>query len=235
MNGASISGTGSNDTRTSWSNYGTCVEIFAPGLSITSAWNTSDTATNTISGTSMASPHVAGVAALARASGVSTPAEVATKIINTATLGVVGSPGTGSPNLLLYSLFNDTATGTGTDPGPDPGPGPVTPTTEVTATITNTTAKKIGRSSRRMEATVTIKDTSGNPVENATVLGTFAYSDFSEDRSCLTGTGSSAGVCTMTSAMIDQNEPAVFTVTDVAGKSLQCGDPNTCTITISYQ
>jgi len=59
-----IGATDKTDKKTSWSNYGTCVDWFAPGLSITSSWNTSDTATNTISGTSMATPHTAGVAAL---------------------------------------------------------------------------------------------------------------------------------------------------------------------------
>lgn len=59
-----IGATDKTDTKTSWSNYGACVDWFAPGLGITSAWYTSNTATNTISGTSMATPHVVGVAAL---------------------------------------------------------------------------------------------------------------------------------------------------------------------------
>jgi subtilisin family serine protease len=208
------------------------VDLFAPGLSITSAWNTSDSATNTISGTSMASPHVAGVAALALAAdSTATPTAVTTSITGTATPDVVTSEGTGSPNLLLYSLLTDTGGGTG-----DTGPGSTPTDPAVSAAITGTSAKRIGKSSWRAEAAVTIKDTAENPVENATVSGTFAYSGTSEARSCITGTGSSAGSCSMTSGMIgDRTEPAVFTVTGVTGKSLQCGDPSTCTITILYQ
>ncbi len=56
--------TTSTDARASFSNYGSCLDIFAPGQSILSAWYTSDTATSTLNGTSMATPHVAGVAAL---------------------------------------------------------------------------------------------------------------------------------------------------------------------------
>jgi serine protease len=59
-----VGSTDMNDVRSSFSNFGSCVQVFAPGSDITSAWWTSDTATNTISGTSMATPHVAGIAAL---------------------------------------------------------------------------------------------------------------------------------------------------------------------------
>jgi subtilisin family serine protease len=100
-----VGATTSTDARSSFSNYGTCLDLFAPGSSITSAWSTSDTATNTISGTSMATPHVAGVAALRlQETPSATPAAVADTIRNSATTGVVTSPGTGSPNRLLYSL-----------------------------------------------------------------------------------------------------------------------------------
>ncbi len=112
-----VGSTTSSDARSSFSNYGTCLDIFAPGSSITSAWSTSDTATNTISGTSMASPHVAGVAALYLAVNPSaTPSEVTTALINNSTAGKVTGAQTGSPNLLLYSLFGGT-------PPPPPPPG----------------------------------------------------------------------------------------------------------------
>ncbi|MFY1635545.1 S8 family peptidase [Solwaraspora sp. WMMB335] len=91
------------DARASFSNYGTCTDIFAPGEGITSAWNSSDTATNTISGTSMAAPHVAGAAALIlAASPNSTPAQVAATMFGNATLNKITNPGTGSPNRLLF-------------------------------------------------------------------------------------------------------------------------------------
>jgi serine protease len=110
-----VGSTTNTDARSSFSNYGTCLDIFAPGSSITSAWYTSSTATNTISGTSMASPHVAGVAALYLASNPSaTPAQVTSAIINASTPNKVTGAQTGSPNRLLYSLFGST-------PPPPPG------------------------------------------------------------------------------------------------------------------
>jgi len=113
-----VGSTQSNDARSSFSNYGSCLDIFAPGTSITSAWYTSTSATNTISGTSMASPHVAGVAALYLAENPNaTPAQVTSAIINSSTPNKVTSAGSGSPNRLLYSLLDG-----GTEPPPPPPP-----------------------------------------------------------------------------------------------------------------
>ena len=100
-----VGSTTSSDARSSFSNYGTCLDIFAPGSSITSTWNSSNTATNTISGTSMASPHVAGAAALVLDEfPAHTPGQVDAELDARATAGVVSNPGTGSPNRLLYTL-----------------------------------------------------------------------------------------------------------------------------------
>lgn len=104
LSAITVGATNNTDTKASWSNYGTCVDIFAPGVSITSSWYSSTTATNTISGTSMATPHVVGAAALYLGTNPSaTPAQVATALTSNATSNLVTSPGTGSPNKLLFT------------------------------------------------------------------------------------------------------------------------------------
>jgi len=114
-----VGSTTTSDARSSFSNFGTCLDIFAPGSGITSSWNTSDTATNTISGTSMATPHVAGVAALfLETNPTASPATVAAAIINNSTPNKVTGAGSGSPNRLLFSLL-------GAGPTPTPTPTPV--------------------------------------------------------------------------------------------------------------
>ncbi len=124
-NAITVNATTRTDAKASFSNFGSCTDIFAPGQDIQSAWFTSDTATNTISGTSMASPHVAGAAALSLAANPGfTPAQVASALLTAATPNVVTSPGTGSPNRLLF-------TGAGTT---TPTPTPTTPSGSCTGT-----------------------------------------------------------------------------------------------------
>lgn len=101
-----VGATTSTDARASYSNFGRCLDIFAPGSSITSAWFTSNTATNTISGTSMASPHVAGVAALLlQRRPASTPAAVRDSLVANSTANRVTSAGRNSPNRLLFTNY----------------------------------------------------------------------------------------------------------------------------------
>ncbi len=105
-NAITTGSTTTTDARSSFSNIGTCIDIFAPGSGILSAWYTSNTATATLSGTSMASPHVAGVAALYKQANPSASSTtIRNAIVNNATTNVITNVGAGSPNRLLYSLF----------------------------------------------------------------------------------------------------------------------------------
>lgn len=113
-----VGSTTTSDARSDFSNIGSCLDIFAPGSGITSAWIGGDSASRSISGTSMATPHVAGAAALYLADNPSaSPRQVRDHLVGNGTKNVVGNAGSGSPNVLLY-------TGSGDDGGesaPEPG------------------------------------------------------------------------------------------------------------------
>ena len=103
-----VGATTREDRRSSFSNYGACVDLFAPGSDITSAWYQSDTQTASLNGTSMAAPHAAGAAALYLAANPSaSPSAVNLALVNDAVTGAIGNAGSQSPNRLLQITQQD--------------------------------------------------------------------------------------------------------------------------------
>lgn len=204
-----VSAVDSGDTKPIWANYGTCVDLFAGGVNVVSTWYNSDTATSSSSGTSMASPHVAGAAAMYLSTNpTATPAQVATFLTTQATSGAVKSAGSGSPNKLLYV---GGITGGG-------GGGNVAPTASFTTTTSGLT----------VTATDTSTDSDGTIASRSWSWG--------DGTPASTGTPAShtyaaAGTYTVTLTVTDNGGATATTTRSVTVSSGGDPDPATPTLT----
>ncbi len=199
-----VGATTSSDARASYSNFGTCLDLFAPGSSIKSAWYTSNTAVNTISGTSMASPHVAGLAAqLLQISPSASPSQIADQIKTAATSGTLTSAGAGSPNLLIYTTSTASS---------EP---PASILTEVSVSSLMGSAALV-RNGWRATVTVAVKDANGVLVPGAVVAGSFTVGG-----SSLSCTTSSNGSCSIVSGNLSKRtSDTTFSVSGMTGTNM---------------
>lgn len=199
-----VGATASSDARGSYSNFGTCLDLFAPGSSIRSAWHSSNTATATSSGTSMAAPHVAGMAAqFLQGSPGASAAQVADAVRAAATSGKVSDAGSGSPNLLLY-VGATSGSQTSTTPAMAVSVGALTGSAALV------------RNGWRATATVAVKDANGAAVPGAVVDGSFTVGGASV--SCTTSTN---GLCSLTSGNISKSTlETTFSVKGISGTNL---------------
>lgn len=223
--GLTVGATTSTDYRASYSNIGKCLDLFAPGSSVKSAWITSDTSTASLSGTSMAAPHVAGAAAIwysaNETAGVSAVNEA---VVTTATPGVVIDEGRDSPDLLLYSLFGITETVT----------KPATPANfqGKAASSTQIDLSWSGDSTVDSYALAVVVDGTRTVLESALPAGSTGYSHtgltaektYSYELTATNSAGTSAAAtASATTLVAPPATPSGFTATAVSASQIDLG------------
>lgn len=223
-NALTVSATDSTDTKPIWANIGTCVDLFAPGVGVVSDWYTSSTATQTEDGTSMSTPHVAGAVALYLQTNPSaTPAQVSSFIVGQATSGAVKSPGSGSPNKLLY-IGGITAGGTPTNAAPVASF--TTSVSGATVTATDTSTDSDGTIASRAWSFGDGSTGSGTPVSHTySASGTYTVSLTVTDNGGATATTSAP--VTVTVAGGGDPDPATPNLTSGVAKSDTTGGVGT--------
>lgn len=217
LSAITVGATTSSDARASYSNFGTCLDLFAPGSNITSAYYTSSSAYAIMSGTSMASPHVAGVAALIlQSTPTANPNAIRNFLVDRGTLNKVSSVGTGSPNILLYSVASGT------------------PTEQIIKIRTlSAVSVKSGRNwLAKVTASVNRVKADGSfaePIAGVTIAGAYLANGIFDNGTCITGTN---GSCILSSPTYGSNVASTkFTITNAthagseySGCAVPCAD-----------
>lgn len=218
-----------DDAKSYYSNFGVCVDLFAPGSNIPSAWIGSNSAINTISGTSMSSPHVAGVAALyLQSNPKASPQQITYALLNSTQAKLIGNLGVSSPNRLLN--INNTPDFTPinqpiyvppiTSPvPPSPAPEPEKPTKAfriISIKSITATRVKVSKTTWKTNVVISVFSPNNGPLDETAVKASFSIGG--SNLSCTTNV---SGVCSITSGIISNTKTStIITISGVTGESL---------------